>query len=135
MWPVSTLVHGLKFHESRVNAAARLCASYPDKQFFFQANLNEWASIKQRESQIFLPTYDIILYLGIQHHLKYPKRLATLSDAASMAGKIFVIRTTEKVYRRDDVEGVLATAGFVEVTSSRCPRREGCGVTRIFQRR
>ena len=82
-----------------------------------------------------LSCYDIVLYLGIQHHLSRPQRLATLADAVAMAGRIFAIRTTADVYRQDEIDTLLATAGFHELTFGKEAQRDGFGVARIFLRR
>lgn len=128
------LVHGFDVEKSRVKSAERLCADYCNAQVFLQANLDEWVSWKCLQ-EILLTTYDIVLYLGIQHHLIYPERLATLADAASMAGKIFVIRTTNEVYQRDDIVSVLTAEGFDELCLEKHPQREVLGVARIFVRK
>ena len=129
------MVHGLELEESRVNTAAGLCAGYPESHFFFHANLDDWQEIRDLASQVLLPQYDIVLYLGIQHHLACPQRLATLADAISMAGHIFAIRTTADVYHEDDIEARLSDAGFEEFVFEKTDQRDGFGVARIFVRR
>ena len=62
-------------------------------------------------------------------------RAETPSTAsAPRAKRIFAVRTTEQVYRTDDVEGILRRLGFVEVAVDKRPQREGFGVARIFVR-
>jgi len=129
------LVHGLELEESRVNTAAGLCADWPDAHFFIHADLDEWDAIREPARQVLLPSYDIVLYLGIQHHLARPQRLATLADAVAMAGRIFAIRTTAEVYRQDRIEGLLLAAGFRELAFDKGAQRDGFGVARLFVRR
>jgi hypothetical protein len=129
------VVHGFDMHKSRVNTAAELCMGYSGEHCFVHANLNEWATLKQQQSRMLLPIYDIVLYLGIQHHLKYPGRLATLAEAASLAGKIFAIRTTGEVYQGDEIDRILAARGLVEVAIDKDLQRDGFGVARVFERR
>jgi len=129
------LVHGLELDESRVNTAAGLCARFPDAHGFFHTNLDEWNEIRELAGRVLLPSYDIVLYLGIQHHLAWPQRLATLADTIAMAGRIFAIRTTAEVYRRDNIETLLSAAGFDELEFSKDAQRDGFGVARLFVRR
>ena len=129
------LVHGLEIDESRVHTAAGLCVPYPDAYFFIHADLDEWNEIREPASRVLLPRYDIVLYLGIQHHLARPQRLATLADAVAMAGRIFAIRTTADVYRQDGIDALLAASGFRELTFGKQAQRDGFGLARIFLRR
>ncbi len=126
------LVHGLEVEESRVNTAAGLCTDWPDAHFFIHADLDEWDAIREPARQVLLPSYDIVLYLGIQHHLARPQRLATLADAIAMAGRIFAIRTTAEVYSQDQIEILLHAAGFRELVFDKDSQRDGFGVARLF---
>lgn len=128
------LVHGMELDASRVQTAAGLCAGWPDAYLFIQADLDDWEAIREPAGRVLLPRYDIVLYLGIQHHLARPQRLATLADAIAMCERIFAIRTTDEVYRQDDIEGRLAAAGFSELSLDRQAQRDGFGHARIFTR-
>ena len=130
-----SLVHGLELDESRVNTAAGLCTDYPESHFFFHANLDEWHALRDVTRQVLLPNYDIVLYLGIQHHLARPQRLATLADAIAMANRVFAVRTTADVYREDNIDDLLSAAGFEELTFDKAAQRDGFGVARIFLKR
>ena len=129
------LVHGLEVDAGRVNTAAGLCADWPDAHFFIHADLDEWNEIREPARQVLLPRYDIVLYLGIQHHLAWPGRRDVLADAIDMAGRIFAIRTTADAYRRDDIDALLSTAGFEELEFSKAAQRDGLGLARLFVRR
>lgn len=128
------LVHGLEVDESRVHTAAALAADWPDANFFFHADLDDWQDIRARARQVLLPQYDIVLYLGIQHHLATPARLDTLQDAIDMAGKVFAIRTTGAVYRADDIDRRIRAAGFTELAFDKDAQRDGFGMARIYLR-
>ena len=127
-------VHGLELDESRVNTAAELCHDWQQSCFFFHANLDDWGDIRDRARQVLLPQYDIVLYLGIQHHLAGPARIATLQDAIDMAGRLFAIRTTDVIYRDDDIDRRLQDAGFSEQKFDQQSQRDGFGMARIYLR-
>lgn len=127
-------VHGLEIDESRVQTAAGLCHAWQASSFFFHANLDEWRDIHERAQQVLLPQYDIVLYLGIQHHLSQPERIATLQDAIDMAGRLFAIRTTDTVYAEDDIDRRLRESGFTMQELDQQAQRDGFGMARIYLR-
>lgn len=128
------LVHGLDLELGRVHAASRLCAAWPESHLFIEANLDDWQAIRDAARRVLLARYDIVLYLGIQHHLATPGRLATLDDAIAMAGRLFAVRTTPEVYREDAIERRLQAAGFTELRLDKAAQRAGFGEARLFQR-
>jgi glycosyltransferase involved in cell wall biosynthesis len=105
------IVHGFELDESRVRTAAALCADYPGAQFR-QADLSDWKSLRTRHSDVLLDSYDIVLYLGIHHHLAPQARCKTLAAAASLANAFFAIRTSPALYAADAIAPTLENAGF-----------------------
>ncbi len=124
--------HAFELDRSRVEIGRRLCADFPNSQFR-QANLSDWKEFSDRHSDLLLDTYDIVLYLGIQHHLPKPARLTVLTEAASLAGMFFAIRTTDEVYNKDRIDLVLKNQGFVQAYMN-SENQGSSGRCRIFKR-
>ncbi len=56
--------------------------------------------------------YDIVLYLGLHHHLPAAQRLETLSRVQSRCADTLVVRTTAEVFAADHIEEQLRAHGF-----------------------
>jgi len=109
--------HSFELDPSRIEVAKRLCTQFPNAHIA-QADLSDWSQFSLRYRDLLWDTYDIVLYLGIQHHLPRPQRLTTLREAALRARKYFAIRTTDEVYEEDAIDRVLADHGLVQVSMS-----------------
>ena len=107
----SATVHGFELDESRVRAAQTLCANFAGTQFR-QADLSDWKALRARHSDVLLHSYDIVLYLGIHHHLTQEGRRETLAGAASLAKSFLAIRTSPALFAADAIAPSLEAAGF-----------------------
>ena len=107
----ATKIRGFELNADRVNKANALCSQLGDAKFF-AADLSDWEAFysKNREN---IESSDIVLYLGIHHHLPQNNRQKTLCSAADLALKIFAIRTPEIFYETDEIEKHLTKKGFV----------------------
>ena len=107
------LVHGFELDGSRVAGAQAVCSAFPgERSLFRQADLSDAEAFFDAHGDVLLARYDVVLYLGLQHHLPYPARLSLLRLAARLAGEMLVIRTPEHVYQHDEMERTIEDAGF-----------------------
>jgi predicted O-methyltransferase YrrM len=126
-------VHGFELDASRVEAANKLCAEYPGSKFL-QADLSDWDTAAARAKTEFLPAYDIVLYLGVHHHLPKASRMETLLGAAALATGLFAIRTSAALFAEDAIENALAERGWRVTASGEGDSGTLLGATRIFSK-
>ena len=113
----ASLVHSFELDASRIEIAKRLCADFPNS-IIRQANLSKWEEFSEKQADLLLDSYDIVLYLGIQHHLPKPHRLTTLAEAARRAAKLFAIKTNDAVCKEDEIDRILNDQGLIPVSMS-----------------
>ena len=94
----ASTVHGLEQHRDKVRFAARLFRDVPVPNQFWRADLAiSGERFEARYGSELLPRYDIVLFLGVYHHLKKQMdagSLATLVDAlVARAGTWFAARS------------------------------------------
>jgi glycosyltransferase involved in cell wall biosynthesis len=106
----AALVHGFDIDAERARSAALLCDD--QRAQFRQGDLADWPGFVVEHSDMLLPAYDIVLYLGLHQHLNPSTRAVTLTGAARQAGEWFIVRTPENVMRSDNVRAVLEELGF-----------------------
>jgi 2-polyprenyl-3-methyl-5-hydroxy-6-metoxy-1,4-benzoquinol methylase len=98
----AALIHGFEIVPDRVLAARRICEEFKNASFW-QADLSDWLDFRARYAEHLLVQYDIVLYLGLHHHLPLPARDSTLEGASSMSRDILALRTPDACY--DGVAG------------------------------
>jgi hypothetical protein len=127
-------VCGFDLERSRTRKANVLCASW-NNAVFRAADLSDWDAFYRKHRDAIDDAYDIVLYLGIQHHLPVGRRLQTLSCAIDLSRQYFAIRTTPAVYEADGIVELLEAKGFrlMENTSDPQPQSH-LGAVRIYQR-
>ncbi|XSG83930.1 MAG: class I SAM-dependent methyltransferase, partial [Methylohalobius sp. ZOD2] len=127
-------LHGFELNADRVNVAKALCSVWGDAEFR-AADLSDWEAFQAAHADLIEESYDIVLYLGIQHHLPSGARLVTLQNALRLARRYFAIRTSEHIYEVDGIDVLLRSEGFQlleEETSSDCCAQ--LGPLRIYER-
>jgi 2-polyprenyl-3-methyl-5-hydroxy-6-metoxy-1,4-benzoquinol methylase len=129
----ATLVHGLELEGDRVRAMRKLCHSYPESRFDV-ADLSDWPATLERHRDWLRSSYDIVLYLGIHHHLPASSRMETLSAVAALATRCLSIRTAEELFEKDDLAGVLAQQGFRLIETQRGDTEQRLGALWLFER-
>jgi 2-polyprenyl-3-methyl-5-hydroxy-6-metoxy-1,4-benzoquinol methylase len=105
------LVDGFDKDTSRVRFAQRVCEGLSGASFW-EADLSDWPSFEQAAGHRLRDSYDIVLYLGLHHHLPVTSRLTTLAEAAKRSSDLLVTRMSAAVFAADDVERVLAEIGL-----------------------
>jgi SAM-dependent methyltransferase len=129
----AALVHGFDIVPGRVAAARRICGDFPNGAFW-QADLSDWGSFRAACAGHLLARYDIVLYLGLHHHLSPTARGSTLAGAAAMSGDAFALRTPDACYGDDGVAGKLHGQGFQLAEEDRTDAGRALGPLRIFRR-
>ena len=95
-------VHGFDIDPLRLEEARRICSDYPNS-LFRPADLSCYQKFRSENYDLLKDRYDIVLYLGLQHHLPKQTRIETLIEASRLARDFFLVRTTEKTYAEDDI--------------------------------
>ncbi len=130
----AALVHGIERDEGRVRTAAGLCARFSTAEFW-QGDLGVWPAFTKRHAARLLERYDIVLYLGVHHHLPKDGRLDTLLGVADLASELLVVRTPARVFREDDIGATLARRGFDAWPDVHRNGAADSGIVRVFERR
>lgn len=126
-------VHGFDSNKNRVCFANELCRSW-DTSNFRVANLSSWENFVSSQADLLADHYDIVLYLGIHHHLPQPNRMKILKNAAALTQKYFAIRTPPSLYQSDCIEEVLTAMGLQSMTLSKDREPPHLGTARIYER-
>jgi glycosyltransferase involved in cell wall biosynthesis len=126
------LVHGFELDADRVRTANTLCEAYPGTQFR-TANLSDWNGVLQNYAGEFLTSYDVVLYLGVHHHLSAEGRVAAFDGALALARRYFVIRTSPKLYEEDQLAAKIAAAGFRALQSQSADATSTLGAIWLFE--
>ncbi|MCC2675403.1 MAG: hypothetical protein K0R58_2350 [Ramlibacter sp.] len=129
----ASLVHGFELDPARVADARRLCAGFPGAQFRV-ADLSSWDSFHPAHRDLLQDRYDIVLYLGIHHHLPPGGRMAVLREAARMASRYFAVRMPDRCFTEDGVDAELKAAGLVRLGGDAGPADRHLGSVHIYRR-
>jgi len=127
-------VRGFELDADRVTKANSLCANWNNAKFYV-ADLSDWDLFYQDNKNLLEPS-DIVLYLGIHHHLPSESRLQTLKNAARLATKYFAIRTPIALYKTDQIDQILCEQGLqlliLSSNSNEIP--DNLGIARLYKR-
>lgn len=104
-------VHGFDSDPSRIEEAERLCAGLGEA-VFRPADLARWGDFAGANAELLRNRYDIVLYLGLHHHLPPATRREGLAALLSLTGEMIVIRTPRAVWQSDDLDRLLDGSGF-----------------------
>lgn len=127
------VVHGFELDPDRVRIANELIGN-GDNVVFRTDDLSRWDHFVERNKDILVQAYDIVLYLGLQHHLPESTRKASLAGAVRMARKFFAVRTSDEVYEKDSIRNEVVSAGFIELQTRQLPKEAGLGRIHIFKK-
>lgn len=79
----------------------------------YRADISPWNEfIASEVGANLLASYNIVLFLGVYHHLPVGTRKDVLRGAAQLATRYFAIRTTTKMYEDGGVQEILHSLGF-----------------------
>lgn len=129
----AALVHGFDIVLDRVMAARSICGEFQNAAFW-RADLSDWKLFHAEHAERLLPRYDIVLYLGLHHHLPVAGRGETLEGAAAMSRDILALRTPDACYGEEQLAERLHKRGF-QLLEEHCNHSvQELGPLRIFQR-
>lgn len=136
------LLHGFEIDPSRVEFSTELCKS--QASVFRVADCSNWDSFYAGNRDLLLPCYDIVLFLGIFHHLPgkvaemsaespVPPRKRFLENILQLCNDYFAIRTP--FLEMSEASEVINAHGFV---LDHCPAKTdkvGLGSLCIYKRK
>ena len=110
------LVHAIERDKDRVQFSKRLFRDVPIESNFEAGNVAiSGSEFERKHSAWLLPQYDIVLFLGIYHHLERQMPVDDLNDLvrllAERTGKYMVVRTFEN----ESMEATIVKAGLERV--------------------
>lgn len=103
-------VDGVELDAERVQEARRRNAGDADRARFFTLDLNQRNALKQLAT--LLPKYDIVLYLGVHHHLDPTTASGVFDALLRRTGRTLYMRTSETVASRDQLVERAQALGF-----------------------
>lgn len=129
------LIHGFESDENRINFVKKIFAEATANGFeCLRADLSDWSFFYKQYKDILLDRYDIVLFLGLYHHLPSETRKHTLSEALKLCGNWFVIRTPEKFMKEEDISSFINAHGFKLTEQNDHSQNENLGEIRIYKR-
>lgn len=128
----AALIHGLEQHDDKVRFAARLFRDVPLEHAFLKADLAVSGPVfDARYGASLLPQYDLVLFLGVYHHLR--KEMAR-RDLDSLLASIAARAASRLAVRSDalpDFEDQILAMGFAREYEA--PRGK-VGLLRVYRR-
>ena len=130
----ATLVHGCDLYARGIDTAREIFNEVATSARFEVVDLSRGpAALEAAFATEYRPRYDIVLFLGIYHHLKTQMPAELLNQLvrhlAGITGRFFVCRTG----LLDEVGETLAQSGLTRVHFSRM--NKSCGPSGIWERR
>lgn len=129
------LVHGFELSAERVATADELLRDslVPD-HVMRQADLGDWDSFETANRDVLREAYDIVLFLGLYHHLPPEARRQSLRRALARSRRWFALRTPTDVSLSDELVATCEQAGFDLVSESCGSERANLGWLGVFRR-
>jgi 2-polyprenyl-3-methyl-5-hydroxy-6-metoxy-1,4-benzoquinol methylase len=106
----AAFVHGIDIKTARIEAARKLFGDHPNARFDV-GDIARWDHFRRHVGC--LPSYDIVLMLGVYHFLPMHSRAITLRGALALSRRWFVLRTDRRL--RDEATEVIFAGGFRRV--------------------
>ena len=127
-------VHGFEFEQNRVSVANRLCKNWPGSEYR-QADFSaEWHIFEAAHADLLRDAYDVVLYLGLHHHLPAECRVNALTKVLARARRYFAIRTPQALYEADAIGSTIEAAGFARIDEEVPQYPNHLSEARIYQR-
>jgi len=127
------LIHGFEIDKMRVKFSKRLFQEVPIESNFVSCNLAiDSKTFQNQHKNILLEKYDIVLYLGVYHHLLYQTDIENVHDMLKYLLKscntFFAVRTN----RINEFEDIILKEGFE--THYEAPIQKDVGLLKIYKR-
>jgi hypothetical protein len=78
-----------------------------------------------------LENYDIVLFLGVYHHLSRKSRKSILLNLLKLSKKFFAIRTPKESYIKDSIDKIIIESGFREIRLSKKKNKNGMNAIKL----
>ena len=129
------VIHGFEMIPDRIPVARRILSQFPLEALeFHQATIGRWSDFVQQFKPILLDSYDIVLFLGIYHHLHATHRKGVLQGALERARRWFAIRTPHSLVEGDQLIEFINRHGFRLIAEEESRPEENMGWLGIFER-
>ncbi|MEX0924383.1 MAG: class I SAM-dependent methyltransferase [Candidatus Paceibacterota bacterium] len=95
------LIHGFDIQDISITLANELFEKEKDNLSFEfrQADINDWGKFEHENADLLLPSYDIVLFLGVFHHLNEQDAKNTLQNIIKRTKTYLAIRTNDLLPR------------------------------------
>jgi hypothetical protein len=125
-------VDGFEREAGRVRLAAGICSELKGARFW-EADVSDWPSLETAHKSHLLDRYDIVLYLGLHHHLAAARRMTSLAGAVERTLDWFAIRTPSALFASDAIAAFMAERGF-SLIDAQDRGKKGLGCSYLFRR-
>jgi glycosyltransferase involved in cell wall biosynthesis len=106
-------IHAFEKEANRVETGRRLLAAVPGLDLEFRpADLSDWDAFAEKHADVLDDDYDVVLYLGLHHHLPAETRRATLEAAMRRCRRWLAVRTPRAVAEADGLLAAIRDGGF-----------------------
>ena len=107
------LIHGFDIDPGRIQSARSLTINYTNAEFRTD-NVANWVDFANRNQNLLLKTYDIVLFLDVYQHLPLKTRNNVLDQLLKISNNVFAIRTPDKLFKGEKLHERITRSGFVE---------------------
>jgi 2-polyprenyl-3-methyl-5-hydroxy-6-metoxy-1,4-benzoquinol methylase len=128
------LVHGLERDGQRVRFARRLFRDVPIESRFERANVALSGAAFDERYDWLLPSYDIVLFLGVYHHLARQMPQAELQTLVERLAQKATLWFADRGSRLHEYEAIVLAGGLRRVHESPAIKGHG-GLLHVYERR
>lgn len=108
----AALAHCIDKDKDYIKHANQIIDPYPSSRAY-RSDISPWNDFLAGEvGANLLSSYNIVLFLGVYHHLSVGTRRDVLRGAAQLATRYFAIRTTAKMFEDGSIHETLLDLGF-----------------------
>ncbi|RMG60865.1 MAG: glycosyltransferase [Calditrichaeota bacterium] len=129
------IIHGFEMVPDRIPVARRLLSQFDLQSLeYHQAAIGRWSDFLKQFQPVLLDRYDIVLFLGLYHHLNPAHRKDVLRGALERARRWFAIRTPRHLVEADKLIELITGNGFRLIAEEDSKPEENMGWLGIFER-
>lgn len=123
-------IHGFELDASRIATCRQL--NPEPLAHFLPGSVSPWSELIQQTPTL-RAAYDVVLHLGLHHHLPVRERRAVLTGALERCREVFALRTPEAVWQSEKLDALIRSQGFA-LTHTENPAIASQGVLRVYRR-
>jgi len=129
------LVHGFELSADRASMADEVLRdSLVPEHVVRQADLADWDAFETANGDVLRDSYDIVLFLGLYHHLPENGRRRSLQRALARSRRWFALRTPAEVSASDELVAACQAEGFHLVSEANGREHADPGWLGVFRR-